>query len=47
MTVGNIVGYEGFKPQNRAMRLIALLPSVTGIPLIDKHLLILFRDTIQ
>ena len=46
MTVGNVVGYERFKPQNQAMHLIAL-SSMTGISLIDKHLLILSRDTIQ
>jgi len=30
MTVGNIVGDERFKPQNRATRLIAVLPETEG-----------------
>ena len=31
MTIGNIPGYERFKPENRTMRLLPLLPSTNDM----------------
>ena len=31
MTIGNVVGFERFKQENQAVRLVAWLPSVDGI----------------
>ena len=34
MTVGNILGYDRFHPANKAMRLVGLLPTENGDPLL-------------
>ena len=45
MTIGNIPGYERFKPENRTMRLLALLPGTNGMTASTSQLT--FRRTIQ
>jgi len=40
MSIGNVIGSERFRKENHAMRLIGLLPTLTGTALIGKMVLI-------